>query len=185
MRGQTLIELVVVVAVIAMVVGALVFATIASLRNANLAQNQAQATKLAQEGIERVRTGRDRNECITNLSTNVNSWNGNSSNLSCSGAGAIWDYQINNGNCGNPTATPSLFCYFNVTDQGTLNHLTASPTMPAQAEVIPPDNMFRRAIILSDDSSSYLTQKTVTSIVIWTDFAGEHESRLTTILRRL
>lgn len=184
MKGQTLIELVIAVAVIAMVAGALVFATIASLRNAQLAKNQAQATKLAQEGIEKVRTGRDRNECITNLATSVNSWNGNSSNLSCSGAGAIWDYRINNGNCGNPTATPPLFCYFNVTDQGVLNHLTAAPTMPSQAEVIPPDNIFRRVIILSDDSTSP-TQKIVTSIVTWTDFSGEHESRLTTILRRL
>jgi DNA-binding NarL/FixJ family response regulator len=38
------------------VVGALTFATIASLRNAQFSQNQAQATKLAQEGLEKVKS---------------------------------------------------------------------------------------------------------------------------------
>lgn len=59
-KGQSLMELVVVVAVAVVVISALVFATIASLRNASFAQNQLQATKLAQQGLERIRTLRDR-----------------------------------------------------------------------------------------------------------------------------
>lgn len=181
-KGQTLMELVVVVAVIVVVVGALVFATIASLRNANFAKNQAQATKLAQEGIERVRSGRDRNECINNLSS-VNSWNGSSANTVCIGAFAIWDYQIDgpSGRCGNPNATPPVYCYFNVTDKGVLNYLTASSDIPSTADTI---SIFKRVIILSDDAN-YGVQKKVTSIVRWIDFSGSHDSKLTTILRKI
>src|SRR5688500_13500203 len=71
-RGGSLLELVVVVAVGVLVVAALSFATISSLRNSQLAKNQAQATKLAQEGIERVRAMRDRNDDIT---IGSNNWN--------------------------------------------------------------------------------------------------------------
>ena len=52
------------IAVSVIVVGALVFAIIASLRNAQFSKNQSQATKLAQEGIEKVRSARDRGETI-------------------------------------------------------------------------------------------------------------------------
>ena len=85
--GQTLIELVIAVAVIVIVVGALVFATISSIRNAQSAKNQTLATKYAQEGLERVRVGRDRNKSISNLDS-VTSWNGSSSIL-CAGSSDI------------------------------------------------------------------------------------------------
>lgn len=65
--GQTLIEVIVVVTVSVIVVGALVFATIASLRNASFSKNQAQATKLAQDGLEKVRTIRDRDTTFLGL----------------------------------------------------------------------------------------------------------------------
>lgn len=181
-QGQSLMELIVVITVIVFVVGALTFATIASLRNAVFAQNQAQATKLAQEALERVRVGRDRNECITNLDTSVNSWN--AGNSSCLGD-SIWGYQISgNGLCDDPSLGK---CYFNVGLGGILTNIGfASALFPASlAEGIPTANpVFRRAVLLSDDST-YATQKTVTVIVRWSDFAGEHESKLTTILRKL
>ncbi len=63
--GQTLIELMVVILVSVIIIGALVFTTIASLRNAQFSKNQAQATKLAQAGIETVRSLRDRNGLIS------------------------------------------------------------------------------------------------------------------------
>lgn len=181
-QGQSLMELIVVITVIVFVVGALTFATIASLRNAVFAQNQTQATKLAQEALERVRVGRDRNECITNLDTSVNSWNGG--NSSCLGD-SIWGYQISgDGLCDDPALGK---CYFNVGLEGILTNIGfASALFPASlAEGIPIVNpVFRRAVLLSDDST-YDTQKTVTVIVRWSDFAGEHESKLTTILRKL
>jgi len=175
-KGQTLIELIVVIAVSVIVVGALVFATIASLRNAQFAKNQVQATKLAQEGIERVRIGRDRNKAITILgTTNVNSWNGNSS-----GVGAIWDYQIANGCASGISGTA---CYFKLSPTGeSLTYITSSPTFPDLGTE--EFGQFKRAIILNDDSS-WRVQKTVTAIVRWVDFSGDHMSRLTTILRKI
>lgn len=179
--GQSLIEVIVAIAVGTLVVSALTFATIFSLRNANFSKTSAQATKLAQEGIERVRAGRDRNQCLT-LPPDVNSWKGD--NSSCPG-GSIWDYQISgNGLCDDPSLGK---CYFNVGLGGILTNIGfASALFPASlAEGIPTANpVFRRAVLLSDDST-YATQKTVTVIVRWSDFAGEHESKLTTILRKI
>lgn len=185
-KGQSLIEVIVATTVGILVVTALTFAVIFSLRNAHFAKNSAQATKLAQEGIERVRTGRDRNSLITDL-VNVDSWNG---------AQPIWDYQISgNGRC-EDTAISGSRCYFNVDSNGMLTQLLAgfaSTTFPSSAESITYANQeFKRTVILTDDlnhdgtaNDDYQNQKEVTVIVAWTDFAGVHESKLTTILRKL
>lgn len=178
-KGQTLIELIIVVAVSVIIIGALVFAIIASLRNAQFSKNQSLATKLAQEGIERVRSGRDRNKCIDNLGDTVKSWNGN--NSSCPG-GSIWNYQIYNG-CGSG-GTACYFKFISNTD-GDLSYLTSSSTFPSGVEDIYGNGQFKRAIVLNDDSDTYTTQKTVTALVQWTDFSGPHQSKLSTILRKL
>ncbi len=190
-KGQSLIEVIIAATVGILIVAALTFATIFSLRNAQVAKNSAQATKLAQEGIERVRNGRDRNKEITPGLTNggvaVTSWDGSSS-TACSGHSeikddSIWCYPIYSA-CFT-ALTPN--CYFNVVNTGinagTLNPLGAGSTVPLGAEPVSPN--FKRVIILSDDASSYTIQKKVTVVVQWTDFAGPHESKLTTILRRL
>lgn len=163
--GQSLVELVVVIAVIVVVVGALTFATIASIRNANFAKNQAQATKLAQEGLERVRSGRDRNNPIsgnfTLASVVVDSWQDSD----------LWSNSISL-NC-----TP--VCYF---------RLKASPAPPGEIEYIVSKSLaetigsFKRSIILSDPN--YTVEKEVTVVVSWSDFSGSHESKLKTILRK-
>ena len=186
--GQTLLELIIVVSVSVIIIGALVFATISSLRNAQFSKNQSQATKLAQAGIEQVRIGRDRNQCVNILGTSVNSWNGNSSNQSCPGAGSVWGYQITGiaGNCEN-TTVPSK-CYFRVDSTGSLsvNGFSRASFPDDVAEGIPAVSpVFRRVIVLSDDATTYGSQKTVTAIVKWVDFSGSHQSQLTTILRNL
>jgi len=198
-NGQSLLEVTVAVAIGTLVVAALTFATIFSLRNANFAKNSAQATKLAQEGIERVRSSRDRNQCIEGL-TNVNSWNGSTDCSAVSGSGSIWTYPIS-GDCDKPDLPQAGFCYFKVNSTtGQLTNIgfsftpTSSVPLPAQAEGIPTTNpVFKRVILLSDDlnhdknftNDDYQNQKEVTVIVTWNDFAGTHESRLTTILRKL
>jgi len=186
--GQSLVEVIVASVVGIFVVSALTFTTIFSLRNANFAKTSAQATKLAQEGVESVRTGRDRNRAITGLGGDPTSWDGSSSST-CSGSDAksdsIWCYQIDS-TCSNQL-NPN--CYFNViskgdvTNIGVLNNLGNGSSIPTLAEQIPPN--FRRVVILSDTAADYTTQKKVTVIVTWTDFAGSHESRLITILRKL
>jgi len=167
-KGQTLLELIVVITVIVFVVGALTFATIASLRNANFAQNQAQATKLAQEGIELVRAGRDRNSQI-DFGTSQTTWRD----------AALWEENITT-LCG---ITP---CYFILQNGTNLLQVGNGDNFNFDfAEQIPPTNpLFQRAIIISDDSS-YAVQKEVTAKVLWKDASGSHSSRVTTILRKL
>ena len=89
----------------------------------------------------------------------------------------LWSNQISS-NC-----TPN--CYFNINPSGQLQHLTAAPSIPSGAELI--NNQFTRVVVLSDEAAGdlYRSEKRVTVIVTWTDFAGPHESRLTTILRKL
>lgn len=183
--GQSLVELIVVIAVIVIVAGALVFATIASIRNAQFAKNQAQATKLAQEGLERVKTGRDRNppNVISNFTLNsatVESWQDPD----------LWS-KID-GNCGNSALNPPTYCFFKlISISGAIQNIGVGSFVPSLAEIIP-NTPFRRVIILSDSSAScaigvacYTVEKIVTSVVTWTDFSGTHESKLTTILRKI
>lgn len=193
--GQSLLEVIIAMTVGILVVVALVFATIFSLRNAAFAKNSAQATKLAQEGIERVRLGRDRDSSISILGSSVTSWNGNSVTW-CSGSitiksDSIWCYPIRvSGGCDNPSTDGK--CYFNIDPSGVLTPTafafvsTSTVPFPTLTESVSSGNqVFKRMILLSDDASSYQNQKTATVIVRWTDFAGSHESRLTTILRKL
>lgn len=185
--GQSLIEVIVASTVAVLVVTALTFATLFSLRNANFAKTSAQATKLAQEGIEWVRSGRDRNQCVFSLDSSVKSWNGDSLNVACSGSGSIWSYQISKASgCDNPKPVgDDGNCYFTVDSNGILTNIGSDRTsFPSSlAEPIPATNPnFRRAVLLSDNAS-FATQKTVTVVVQWNDSTGMHESRLTTILR--
>lgn len=180
-KGQSLIEVIIAATIGILVVAALTFATIFSLRNASFARNSVQATKLAQEGIERVRTGRDRNSSVTvSPPTLVRSWDGDGSPGS-----AIWDYQITGiGKCDDPSLGK---CYFKVDSTGALTYIGyAAASFPVSfAEGIPTANpVFKRVVLLSDDSI-YATRKTVTIVVQWTDLSGIHESKLTTILRKL
>ncbi len=184
-NGDSLIEVIIAATVGILVVTALTFATIFSLRNANFAKSSAQATKLAQDGIEIVRGGRDRNACIVNLNGSVNSWN--DGNSACSGSGSIWAYRITgtSENCENTTSGSK--CYFTVSPTGVLTHIYSSTSFPTSFyEGIPSsvNPLFKRVVLLSDDAH-YASQKKVTVIVRWSDATGDHESKLTTILRKL
>ena len=167
-KGQSLMEVVVALTVGILVVTALTFATLFSFINASFSKASVQATKLAQEGLERVRSSRDKNAKINPPLTingdTIDSWNNPD----------LWSNQIG------PNCAPN--CYFNVDADGTLKHLTAAASIPSGAEQV---GQFRRVITLSDDLTSYSTQKKVTAIVTWTDAAGSHESKLTTILGKL
>lgn len=184
-KGQTLMELIVVMAVAIMVIGALTFATIASLRNAQFAKSQSQATKLAQEGLERVRSGRDRNEAIfLGPTVTVKSWDGDGSL-----GFAIWDYKIYE-NC---DSSGSCYLKFSAASGGALEFISISNSFPHSLSESIADG-FKRAIILSDRqtctggftiSDCYKKEKEVTVVVSWSDFSGQHESKLTTILRKL
>lgn len=206
-KGQSLLEVVIALAVIIIIVGALTFATISSIRNGQVAKAHAQATKLAQEGIEWVRTGRDRNQCITMASSgasSINSWNGSNSDPNCVNPGAnpgsIWQSLSAVFACEQEAPPISKRCYFKILSDGRLtggNLSDSFPTTSTQYDV-PANSIFRRSVMVTDDlnddknfsNNTPTTAKKVTVIVRWTDFACGttpycHESRLTTILRKL
>lgn len=168
-NGQSLMEVVVALTVGILVVTALTFATLFSVRNAGFSKASVQATKLAQEGLERVRSGRDKNALITNnfkiLGIDINDWNDPD----------LWSNQISP-SCGGCQE------YFKVNVDGKLQYLLPAPDIPSNAEKI---GQFQRAIILSETQPPSPTQKQVTAVVRWTDTSGPHESKLTTILGRL
>lgn len=157
-EGQSLMELIVVIAMTIIVISALVFATIASLRNARLAQNQIQATKLAQQGLEKMRSLRDRDGPV----------NYTGADIQTKKFSGLWSIHF--------SCPDNCFFFFN--SPGALTGGTSSNFETPQDS---PE--FLRQFQIEDEEESMAAEKKVTALVKWTDFAGEHESRLTTILR--
>lgn len=160
-NGQSLLELITVISVAVIVVGALTFATISSLRNANFAKSQSQGTKLTQEGIERVRSIRDRDGGV-----NFTHSQGTTTKFS-----DLWTVNMSS------SCTP---CYFILDATGT--NLTGVTSVTFENNI---SGSFTRQVQISDRSASYQLEKMITVVVRWSDFSGPHESKLTTVLRKL
>jgi type II secretory pathway pseudopilin PulG len=174
-NGYTLAEVIISILVSIMVIGALTFAMISSLRNAQLAKRQSQATKYAQEGLEKVRSIRDRGGSVVNFSTAAIFTDLWTIDMSASGLCSV--------------AGSRGPCYFKLG----ANSLVGAAG-PNDTEIINSSvgiGVFKRQIQISDQGCGsppqdcYLTEKQVTSVVTWIDFAGTHESKLTTILRKI
>lgn len=63
--GQSLLEVVMAMAIAVVVISGLVSAVTLAVRNSTFAKNQTLATKYAQEGLEKVRAYRDQNDWMT------------------------------------------------------------------------------------------------------------------------
>lgn len=160
-KGQSLLELVIVIAVAIIVIAALTSATISSLRNANFSKNQLQATKFAQEGLEKVRSIRDRDGfVIANFGSSTTKFS------------ELWSVKL--------SETCAIPCLVNFLLDPLNNSLTQNNST---AEDL--GGSFQRWVKMTDDSTTFQSKKTITVIVTWVDFAGSHESRLTTYLRKI
>lgn len=174
-RGENLIELMVVLTVAILVIGSLVFSTISSLRNSQFSKNQIQATKYAQAGIEQVRSMRDRDGGISNFPAtgspqviySITSWSDPD----------LWSDDIKEFGACNP-------CYFVISSNQQDIESKGDPN-DSTIEDIGGEGKFFRYLILDDDEDNYEKEKKVTVVVKWNDVSGSHESRLTTILRKL
>lgn len=164
-KGQSLLEVIVVMAVGIIVVGALVFATIASLRNAQFAKNQAQATKLAQEGLEKIRSLRNRDAEI-GTDIEINKFSG------------LYTVYLSHDHCNDISGDAP--CYFWFQPDSDLGQKLTQNSKD-KFEIIGP---FERQVQISDDAT-WDSEKNITVIVRWSDFSGMHESKLTTVLRKL
>lgn len=161
--GQSLIEVLVALTIASVVIGALVVATIISIRNAQFSQNQLQATKLSQDGMEKVRIVRDRN-----LNVDLGGGDQPFKNL--------WGVNLAT-TCG---------CYFKVVS--IINPITSGSEYKLQAiGAAETDNLsgnFTRQILITDSSTSFSSEKKVRVKVSWSDLSGSHDSHLETILTK-
>lgn len=159
--GQTLLELVVGMGLIAAVITALAITTTYGLRNTQFSKNQALATKLAQENLEKVRTIKSANYgvCLQNeLLSNCSSWE------------SIWSISFGTGS------------RFVIENGCTVSASTEPLCLKYSTDFADLGNGFTGEVILADEASG---QKRVTSRVFWTDTTGQHKSDLVTLFSKL
>ncbi len=175
-KGQTLLELVVGLGILLVVLGAAAISTTQGLRNSQFSKNQAQATKLAQENMEIVRTIKNSNlgVCLSGQGT-----------TSCLTWEGIWTNNFGNlPACANPTAT----CTFEIRNNTCT--LAAGGTKPIclvykNTPAVLSGGIFSYQVYIeNEDLALPLIQKRVTSRVFWTDSTGQHSSDLVTVFSR-
>lgn len=156
--GQSLLEVTITIGVSTLIVTALVIVTVVGLKNSELSQNQSQATKLAQEGLEKVRSMKDRNTPIC-VNTAAFYWDSGSTVWNNNDLGGI-DFKLGNGNGDDPNC-----------------QLTNQP--PSETLL---NNKFTRKVNIDNTADGSNGSKKITCIVSWLDSSGSHQSQLTTYL---
>lgn len=158
-KGQSLLEITVLLGVLLVIVTAIVTLTINGLRNSQFAKNQSQATKLAQEGLEIVRVMKTR-DCPVIASSSL-SWTSDSN--------SVWSANINSE-------------VFRIRFDDTLCQL--EPTTNGEIIGTNPQSQFRRRVRILSDTGSTAPSKRVEVEVEWNDASGKHTSNLVTILAK-
>lgn len=151
-KGQSLIEIIVVLAVVIAVVGGMVMVSFNSLKNSSFARNQIKATKYAQQGIDNVRYIRYSN-CPITYNMGSYRWDGTGS--------LIWDAALT----GSETFTA--------------NSTTCTMAQGTEGLI---DNQFTRTINLTTFQESSKKFIKVSVFVKWNDVSGNHQSNLETVL---
>lgn len=173
--GQSIMELVVGLGLISAVAVAIATITTNSLQNSQFSKKQTQATKLAQENLEKVRAIRDSNGGVCTMAEVT----GQAS--VCSRWEDIWTFSF-----GNPCTTNG--CSFRVNPSGCQVHYGGGEvTSPLCILYIDPATKadlgegFTGQILIEDEAA---LEKKVTSRVFWVDSTGQHSSDLITILSK-
>ncbi len=154
--GQSLLEVIVLIGLALVIVTGLTVVTVNGLKNSQFSQNKAQATRLAQEGIDCVRTVRDKNWTVT-ISGTAYYWYNTTP--------FIWTF---------PISTPRTFSIL----PGCIG-LTESATDTSLSTAY--SSTFTRVITIQDFNGN-TNQKRITVVVRWNDISGQHQSQLVTVL---
>lgn len=208
--GQSLVEVLVALAVATVVIVALIIVVLTSLKNSQFAQNQSKATKYAQEAMDGVLAVRDRDGKVK--------FNGPPAGLlpmvsSCDIASNTCDfsilwtlyfsapYDMHQSPCTIwPAGSTATGCYFKLVKttagDGTITFSLVEPTTNTPASSIDESldsGIFSREIYIEDKAAGqtcstllcdYTKEKVLTVKVKWTDSSGDHTSYLQTVLTR-
>lgn len=161
-KGQSLIEVLVVGTVAAAMIIALIIIILNSLKNAQFAQSQTQATNLAQDTIDKIRVLRDNNKINTiQYGSTFYCFNelwGNSRGdyLYCGGTGS--------------------YCFYTLDDSVNILNKVAE-----NLSTVTVTNGFSRQIKVSQPSAD---QADLIVSIIWQDSTGSHSSDLETIITK-
>ncbi len=159
-QGQALLEVTIASGLAIVVIAAIAVTTIIGLRNSQYAQNQIQATKLAQEGLEQVRVIKDRNCPVTDTGSVIYYWRADPAN---STGNLVWNVNF---------IAPIFVISYNATQCSLTNG-------PAQSLA---NGRFTRTIALGP--ASVPDKVKVSAQVNWTDYSGTHQSQLVTIISK-
>lgn len=168
--GQALLEVTIASGLAVIIISAISVTTIIGLRNSQYAQNQIQATKFAQEGIEQIKYIQNRNCPVTDQNAYQCVFSPDPTNPTIDNC--MWE----------PAASTPFVFSGNFTP--TITDSVCRAVASAQPEILSAKN-FKRTITLSRDicdASTSTCKIKVNSQVSWTDYSGPHQSSLTTIL---
>lgn len=151
-KGQSLLEVVVTIGVLVVIVTGLTVVTINGLKNSQFSKNQLQATKLAQAGLEEVRTIKNRN-CPVIVGEDSYWW--------FNAPSLVWgESKVDNTNF-----------------QIILNNSQCELKQNSNPDTF--NNQFKRFVEMRNDPAG---GKLITVRVSWSDFSGSHEAKHVTIL---
>lgn len=159
--GQSMLEIMVLLTILVVVTSTVAMVSINSIKNSQFSKNQIQATQLAQEGIDKVKTGRSKN-CQVSIDQNLYYWYDNAS--------LIWDTTIAS-EINYKVDLDSSPCKF--------DELISSQSDTISQSL---NSKFKRKITLIDDGVA--DRKKVKSEVSWVDSSGTHSSVNVTILTK-
>ena len=163
--AQTLLELTIVAGLTIMVISAVSISSVIGLRNSQFAQNQSAATKLAEDGIEKIRSLRGRNWSVCLSSVDSKRWGELYSTPSFNASEVILK------------TAPSSICPGITNGQQFL--FATSASLPDLSPTS--DSPFTRRLYLEKLSPNEIK---VTSRVTWSDYSGSHNSELVTIFTK-
>lgn len=165
--GQSLFELVIALGVAVLIIAGLTVTTLVGLRNSQYSQNQIQASKIAQEGIEKIRAAREKDQAICQ-SPQILKWNTQDNN-------GIWSTVFNPG--------ASTIFYFSTDSLSPDCFITSNAAAPNVAAEKALQGKFSRIVYIYDNGSG--NSKDFTVKVQWADYSGIHEANLRTTLANI
>ena len=163
--GESLLEITISIGIALIIASGLVISTVNGLRNSQFSKNQIQATKFAQEGVDRVKAIRDRN-CPVIVGGTSYLW----FNDAVTTQPLVWNV---------PASVISQDPLMPTNFQASLTTTTCELRQDTAAETITNSSFTRKILIFKNASTSSLQ---VTVDVAWNDASGAHSSKLVTIL---